>query len=427
MLQDYFNTRNLPKTTKKLLALGVISSIVGKTYTIDETGLDLALCVSDDLGEAMRHIVELRDVVAGLDAKIHVAAEISVNSLATKVAQGSTMVVSNLKYMRANDRNSSRRKFYKSSAEHSGPDGKLEYAEEGRKYAIPSPALTSLLLDDFGKIRTYLKSGPDSFFERYVFALERPADKPVDTLGVRAEPDAATVQYLATLMSISRALESAGTHLAVAWTKPARKYFDKMVDARWRCVDHPEMYLGAYKKAKKVAALLAVYKDPHAPCIDRREVDEALKYLDNERAARSDEDEQKSMYQQRIDTVYVKACAYLDSDYLKVAGRNTNERLHGFGMVSRAYLLNQCQNLVAFNKAPGMSRKQACQQAVDQLVKDGRFTVLPWNHMLTRTSEKGRVFSDILYVHGYALERISEWQDANPEHSARDSVVIGAL
>lgn len=410
MLQTFFNIPSLTLSTRKILELAVLASIVGRVYNVDGVGLDISCALTDPFDLCRKHIKVLRDHVPKL--KITFMAETcGANIVRTADESGGVhLFVTDQAAVRARDKAFSRRQVFAGMYANSGSGKVYEDTADDKKIFIRAPAVSSLVLDDYETITRQLRKAPDKFFERYLYAVERPSISCVAIDDISMIPSRKVIDYLNNAIEIAETLAVANVVMNVEWRSIARKYFDDCMSQRWEQPNNKEMNNAAYVKTKKMAALLALCRDLHEPKIEKADVKLALVYLDHERNILSDRLELEDLKLARVDDLYKRACEYLERSYEDGAGRNTKPRLHALGMIPVSHLLIMCSGLKSFAHDPNLTKKQGVHQAVKILVADGRFTILPKGHALSHSGNMGRIFTDIVHVTGYSAERLGEWR-----------------
>ena len=427
-LYKFLEVPGLSKSSRRILEASIYATILGKAYIIDDIGLDLQAVVADDTDLVGAYITALGKAVKGFEAKTPLVAAITPLSL-YKYAHdvGSFMYRTDIHLVKPVAKSMARRAALVSLYKKSGPPWgvagrehehiKVVRKEDGARtpFMIESPAVTNLVTSSYNDIATVMrKEGGDSFFDRYIFALERIPNFIVSHENFTvALPDFTLTTRLTAAMTIARTLEEAGRHIDVAWSFSGRKLFEESLDERWS-VPELRMSLDVYIKIKKLAALFAVARNLYEPCISQQDVEDAISYLDVEHQIKRLDSASVDMREQRRDAFMKKLQENIEQPYEVNTSRNSKPFLHELGMVTSAHMLIVCGGLKCFSGDPILNKKQALNQTVRDLSNLGLIEVLPDDHRLARCGGgeegKGRIFSDIIYLTGSHLERVDEWK-----------------
>lgn len=420
-LFDYLSIPGLSKSSRRVVMASIYAAIFGRQYNVDGVGLDLCALVADDARLVRSYIDGITLVLPKFGELFPAVAEVSPVILAKTAANvGSFAYLSDINMVKAQAKSMSRRAgltaMYKSSGESLVHYVRLE--DGARKaFEVVSPAVSSIVLDSYDAIATTLRKQKDEFFGRYIYALERIPNAIVshENFKVALEIYSPAYEHLRIAMDVAKTLRDADKVVEVGWSLQARGHFDETLEARWEGGEtSSEMCVHTYKKIKKLSALFALARSYHDPVIQTRDIDEAVAYLDIERAMLDTKTEALELREQRKVDFVRKLRENLDSDYIDNVSRNSKPFLHELGMVTSAHMLIVCSGLKSFAGDPALTKKQALNQVIRDLVKDGVLEVLPDTHRLATGGDgedgKGRIFSDILYMKGYHEDRIHEWK-----------------
>lgn len=397
--------------------------MLGGVYNVGSVGLDICTLFGDTSGVVGRYASALVKDVPDLSAKICLGRDMSGIGLARLASsKGSYLYTTDMSMIRPTDKNSLRRSTLEGMYKRSGRGMTFEARlESDARVKITSPSVSHAVIDTYDQIVKYLRTRKDLYFSRYIYALERPLllesfAQDAGSSTIQA-PGADVVELLSTMIALAKTLKESGVIIDVVWDARKREYFDNAMAERWGSGSEGssvEMSIEAYKKVQKLAALFAVCRDMYDPKVSIKDIDEALSYLDEEKRILSSVEESNDMRLERKRDLLRRAHENLRGDYEGGASRNSKPRLHALGMLPVSHLLYLCGGLRSFAQDAKLTKKEGILQAVRDLVADGMLEILPDEHPLSKSGEdgKGRIFSDIVYVRGYAVERIKEWRDA---------------
>lgn len=423
-LYDYLNVPGLSTKSRRLLYASIYAVVFGRQYNVDGFGLDLCALVADDNTNVRTYLDGIKLVLPGYKSLYPDVAEVAPAMLAKYAhTYGSFCYVSDINMVKSVSKSMARRScllaMYKRSGE--GQIHRVRLEDGARKeYDIVSPACTSLVLGKYNDLATELRKQKDAFFGRYIISTSRAMVDGSRNGGLVSlentlpVPNRDVVEHLTAALAVANTLRENNKVISVEWSSHARGHFDELMDARWTSGEtHSEMDIETYKKIKKLSALFAVARDYYNPVIERSDITEAIGYLDDERAILDTAAAAIDIREQRKRDLVRKLKENLDADYLDNVSRNSKPFLHELGMVTSAHMLNVCAGLKSFAGDAMMTKKQAMNQAIRDLVKDGIIEILPDTHRLAvggGEDGKGRIYSDIIYVKGYHVDREQEWR-----------------